>query len=70
MRILVIEDDRKAAHLLADGLQEERFIVDVNTGQALRKKTLEDCSGTDCSGTDSGPPLEPHAVNDGDGVVR
>src|SRR5437879_13198651 len=29
MRILVIEDDRKAAHLLADGVQEERFIVDV-----------------------------------------
>src|SRR5467141_4414790 len=29
MRILVIEDDRKAAHLLADGLPEERFVVDV-----------------------------------------
>ena len=47
------------------GKVTERFIVDVNTGQALRKKPLEDCSGTD-----SGPPLEPHAVNDGDGVVR
>ena len=35
MRILVIEDDRKAAHLLADGLQEERFIVDVaHSGEA------------------------------------
>jgi DNA-binding response OmpR family regulator len=29
MRILVIEDDRKAARLLAEGLQEERFVVDV-----------------------------------------
>jgi DNA-binding response OmpR family regulator len=35
MRILVIEDDRKAARLLADGLQEERFIVDVaHSGEA------------------------------------
>src|SRR5882724_3426453 len=35
MRILVIEDDRKAAHLLADGLREERFIVDVaHSGEA------------------------------------
>ncbi len=29
MRILVIEDDRKAADLLAKGLREERFVVDV-----------------------------------------
>jgi len=29
MRILIIEDDRKAARLLAKGLQEERFVVDV-----------------------------------------
>ena len=29
MRILLIEDDRKAARLLASGLQEEGFVVDV-----------------------------------------
>ena len=29
MRILLIEDDRKAARLLSGGLQEEGFIVDV-----------------------------------------
>jgi DNA-binding response OmpR family regulator len=29
MRVLVIEDDRKAARLLAKGLQEEGFVVDV-----------------------------------------
>jgi DNA-binding response OmpR family regulator len=29
MRILVIEDDRKAARLLAKGLHEERFVVDI-----------------------------------------
>ena len=35
MRILVIEDDRKAARLLTKGLQEERFIVDVaHSGEA------------------------------------
>ena len=35
MRILVIEDDRKAARLLAEGLQEERFVVDVaHSGEA------------------------------------
>ena len=33
--ILVIEDDRKAARLLAEGLQEERFVVDVaHSGEA------------------------------------
>ena len=35
MRILVIEDDRKAAELLATGLQEEGLVVDVaSTGEA------------------------------------
>ncbi len=35
MRILIIEDDRKAARLLARGLQEERFVVDVaHSGEA------------------------------------
>jgi len=35
MRILVIEDDRKAAELLATGLQEEGLVVDVaSTGAA------------------------------------
>ncbi|HXJ83567.1 MAG TPA: response regulator transcription factor [Candidatus Methylomirabilis sp.] len=29
MRILIVEDDRKAAHLLAKGLREERFVVDI-----------------------------------------
>lgn len=29
MRILLVEDDRKAARLLAQGLQEEGFVVDV-----------------------------------------
>src|SRR5207247_3352662 len=29
MRLLLIEDDRKAARLLAKGLQEEGFVVDV-----------------------------------------
>ncbi|HYB44443.1 MAG TPA: response regulator transcription factor [Candidatus Methylomirabilis sp.] len=29
MRILVIEDDKKAAHLLAKGLREESFVVDL-----------------------------------------
>ena len=34
MRVLVIEDDRKAARLLAKGLQEEGFVVDVSaTGE-------------------------------------
>jgi DNA-binding response OmpR family regulator len=35
MRILIIEDDRKAAGLLAEALQEERFVVDVaHSGEA------------------------------------
>jgi DNA-binding response OmpR family regulator len=35
MRVLLIEDDRKAARLLAKGLQEEGFVVDVApTGEA------------------------------------
>jgi DNA-binding response OmpR family regulator len=29
LRVLVIEDDRKAAQLLAKGLREERFVVDL-----------------------------------------
>jgi DNA-binding response OmpR family regulator len=29
MRVLLIEDDRKAAKLLAKGLQEEGFVIDV-----------------------------------------
>jgi DNA-binding response OmpR family regulator len=29
MRALIIEDDRKAAQLLAKGLREERFVVDL-----------------------------------------
>lgn len=29
MRILIIEDDRKAARLLAKGLQEEGFVIDI-----------------------------------------
>jgi DNA-binding response OmpR family regulator len=34
MRVLLIEDDRKAAKLLAKGLQEEGFVVDVaSTGE-------------------------------------
>jgi DNA-binding response OmpR family regulator len=39
MRILVIEDDRKAARLLAKGLQEEGFVVDVApTGEEGEEK--------------------------------
>src|SRR5713226_8713445 len=35
MRLLLIEDDRKAARVLAKGLQEEGFVVDVApTGEA------------------------------------
>src|SRR5262245_63262856 len=35
MRLLLIEDDRKAARLLAKGFQEEGFVVDVAaTGEA------------------------------------
>ena len=37
MRVLLIEDDRKAAKLLAKGFQEEGFVVDVApTGEARR----------------------------------
>jgi DNA-binding response OmpR family regulator len=39
MRILVIEDDRKAARLLAKGLQEEGFVVEVApTGEEGEEK--------------------------------
>ena len=34
MRALIIEDDRKAAQLLAKGLREERFAVDLEIGRA------------------------------------
>ena len=35
MRVLLVEDDRKAAKLLAKGLHEEGFVVDVApTGEA------------------------------------
>src|SRR5258705_59966 len=29
MRVLIVDDDRKAAQILARGLREERFVVDV-----------------------------------------
>src|SRR5260370_539073 len=29
MRLLIVDDDRKAAQILARGLREERFVVDV-----------------------------------------
>jgi DNA-binding NtrC family response regulator len=29
MRILLVEDDRKAAQILANGLEEEGFVIDV-----------------------------------------
>ena len=39
MRILLVEDDRKAARLLARGLQEEGFVVDVAiTGEEGEEK--------------------------------
>jgi hypothetical protein len=43
----------------------DRFAFEINTGRALREKTLEDRSVTDTA-----PLLEPHAVKDGDGMVR
>jgi predicted DCC family thiol-disulfide oxidoreductase YuxK len=47
------------------GKLTDRFAFEINTGRALREKKLEDRSVTDAA-----PPLEPHAVKDGDGVVR
>jgi DNA-binding response OmpR family regulator len=39
MRVLLIEDDRKAAKLLVKGLQEEGFVVDVaSTGEDGEEK--------------------------------
>ena len=35
MRILLLEDDRKAARLLARGLEEEGFVVDVDLVASL-----------------------------------
>src|SRR5438034_8783493 len=43
MRLLLIEDDRKAARLLAKGLQEEGFVVDVApTGEDGEEKAAVD----------------------------
>jgi hypothetical protein len=47
------------------GRMTERFVFAIDTGKALREKTLEDRSVID-----STPPLEPHAVKAGAGVVR
>ena len=47
------------------GKLTERFAFEINTGRAPREKTLEDRSVKDAA-----PPLEPHAVKVGDGVVR
>jgi len=47
------------------GKLTDRFTFEINTGRALREKKLEDRSVKDAA-----PPLEPHAVKDGDGVVR
>jgi predicted DCC family thiol-disulfide oxidoreductase YuxK len=47
------------------GKLTDRFAFEINTGRALREKTLEDRSVTDTA-----PLLEPHAVKDGDGMVR
>ena len=47
------------------GKLTDRFAFEINTGRALREKKLEDRSVKDAA-----PPLEPHAVKDGDGVVR
>ena len=43
MRVLLVEDDRKAARLLAKGLQEEGFVVDVApTGEEGEEKATVD----------------------------
>jgi DNA-binding response OmpR family regulator len=42
MRILVIEDDRKAASLLARGLEEEGFAVDVAHSAEAGNRLMED----------------------------
>jgi predicted DCC family thiol-disulfide oxidoreductase YuxK len=47
------------------GKLTDRFAFEINTGKALREKTLAVRSVTD-----SAPSLEPHAVKDGDGMVR
>ncbi len=43
----------------------DRFVFEISTGRALRAKKL-----VDPSVTDSAPPLQTHAVKDGDGVAR
>src|SRR5256884_1172959 len=41
MRVLLIEDDRKAARLLAKGFQEEGFVVDIApTGEAGEEQAV------------------------------
>jgi hypothetical protein len=47
------------------GKLTDRFVFEINTGRALREKTLEDRSVTDPA-----PLLEPHAEKDDNGVVR
>jgi hypothetical protein len=47
------------------GKLTDRFAFEINTGRALREKKVADRSVTDAV-----LPLEPHAVKDGDGVVR
>jgi hypothetical protein len=47
------------------GKLTERFVFTIDTGKALREKILEDRSGID-----SAPPLEPHAMQAGAGVIR
>ncbi|MFL5589090.1 MAG: DCC1-like thiol-disulfide oxidoreductase family protein [Ktedonobacteraceae bacterium] len=47
------------------GKLTDRFAFEINTGKALREKTLEDRSVKGAA-----PPLEPYAVKDGAGVGR
>jgi len=47
------------------GKLTDRFAFEINTGKALREKTLQERSVID-----SVPPLEPQAVKDSAGVVR
>ena len=44
MRVLLIEDDRKAAKLLAKGLHEEGFVVDVaHSGEVGDELAASNC---------------------------
>jgi predicted DCC family thiol-disulfide oxidoreductase YuxK len=47
------------------GKLTDRFVFEINTGRALREKTLDGRSVIDTV-----PPLEPHAVKAGAGVIR